>query len=276
MGKGRRLRERRQPGIDLRQDDLDAGRDVFSVIAGGDVSIGSAPPVPAVAVSVEAPFGRRDPDLPLRGRDDLIAELWRPVEGRDAQSRVRVLYGLGGCGKTSIALELAQRAVDAGVEVWWVTADDFHLSAGMRAVARRLGVDDSDLRSPDLPDIVWRRLQQHHRRWLLVLDNADDPAALSAGTGAVADGKGWIRPHKAFRGLVVVTSRYGDAATWGSWALLRRVESLAVAPAAEVLLDYLKDGTGEYVNEGAGERSDACTLARSLGGLPLALRLAGS
>src|SRR5260370_15746863 len=48
------------------------------------------PPEPTV--SIAAPFGQRDDDAPLRGREALLAAVVSPGP------RVRVLHGLGGCG----------------------------------------------------------------------------------------------------------------------------------------------------------------------------------
>jgi hypothetical protein len=53
------------------------------------------------AVSIAPPSGLRDPALPLRGRDQEAAELSRPGLG------VVVVCGMGGCGKTRLALEAA-------------------------------------------------------------------------------------------------------------------------------------------------------------------------
>ena len=67
-------------------------------------------------MSIAPPVGQRDESLPMRGRDGLLAEL------TGAGARVRVLHGLGGCGKTRLALEAAFRAQQRGAEVWWVSA----------------------------------------------------------------------------------------------------------------------------------------------------------
>jgi hypothetical protein len=81
------------------------------------------------AVSIAAPVGQRDADLPLRGREDLLTELADASLGA-----VRVIHGLGGCGKTRLALEAAWQAQQRSVEVWWVSAaDESRLIAGMHA-----------------------------------------------------------------------------------------------------------------------------------------------
>jgi hypothetical protein len=71
---------------------------------------------------------------------------------------VHVVCGLGGCGKTTLALEAAFTARQAGARVWSVSAADLGaLEAGMRAVGRRLGIPDDDLARGDAADLIWAR-----------------------------------------------------------------------------------------------------------------------
>jgi hypothetical protein len=144
---------------------------------------------PEAVVSIAPPFGLRPEGLPVRGREELLAELDGPGLG------VRVLYGLGGCGKTRIALEAAARAAGRGREVWWVPAGDAEvLRAGMRALGRRLGVADAQLEHGDAADLMWQRLAVLGTGWLLVVDNADDPRVLAGAGTHVEEGRGWLRP----------------------------------------------------------------------------------
>ncbi len=57
-------------------------------------------------VSIMPPFGRRSEKLPLRGRDELLSML----AAGEHDARVWVIHGLGGSGKTSLALEVAFQA----------------------------------------------------------------------------------------------------------------------------------------------------------------------
>jgi len=217
------------------------------------------------AVSIVPPFGQRDENMPLRGREELLAEL------AVGQSRVQVLHGLGGCGKTSVALEVAYRAEQRGAEAWWVPATDASsLVTAMRALGRRLGVSDDGLDHGDAADVIWRLLAAKREPWLLVIDNADDPQILAGPDTRLAAGRGWLRPVTSAAGLVLVTSRDGDPASWGSWCSRHRLGALAPDRAAEVLADY----AGHL--PGLGTEEEARALAERLGGLPLALKIAGS
>lgn len=223
----------------------------------------------ATATSLAIPLGRRANQSPLRGRDELVDTLAASaLEAASLRPRVHVIHGMGGCGKTSVALEVAARLMQSGVDAWWVpvTGEDV-LHRAMMALGGQLGLSDSQVRRGDLADLVWHTLRGWKRQWLVVFDNADDLTVLELADARLADGTGWLRPVDTPSGLVLVTSRQGGAATWGQWCQLHRVGSLAPPVAAQILMDHA--GTG------AGDTAAAQMLAARLGGLPLALQMAG-
>jgi hypothetical protein len=212
--------------------------------------------------SVAAPIGRLPAEV--HGREPVLREL-------SGQRGLVVLAGRGGIGKSTVAAELARR-MPAGRPVWWVSAADASsLAAGTVTIARSLGASEADLRTlavqaGDAPDRLWSRLEQVPAcGWLLVFDNADEPDLLAARGGLVADGTGFARASS--RGLVLVTSRHVELETWGRQARLRRLQPLSDVEAADVLLDLAPD---------AGSGEQARSLGNRLGGLPLALHLAGT
>jgi tetratricopeptide (TPR) repeat protein len=219
----------------------------------------------AEPVSIAPPLGLRDENPRLRGRDAVLAELTDPDE------RAWVLHGLGGCGKTRLALEVAFRAQDHLRDVWWVSvADSGGLRPGMLALGRRLKIADAALKQGDAADVIWQRLYERSKRWLLVIDGADDPKILAGAGKSVAEGQGWLRPVPTKTGMVLVTSRDGSPESWAQgWCRRFHVEMLPRAEAGEVLADYARRSPG------LGDDDDARRLAVRLGGLPLALRLAG-
>ena len=229
---------------------------------------GGVPSEAEVRVSLAPPAGLRDDRFPLRGRSGLLRAILETGDG----ASVRVLHGMGGCGKTSLALEAAHFASRRGAEVWWVSAaEEFRFLAAMRALGRRLGVPDDELRHGEAADLLWRRLTGWNREWLLVIDNADDPQILAGPDGRTADGTGWLRPLASRTGLVLVTSRDGNTGSWGSWCRLYFIGVLATGEAAQVLADR----AGVH-HERLGSDMGAEALAERLGRLPLALRIAGS
>ncbi|WP_406218498.1 FxSxx-COOH system tetratricopeptide repeat protein [Streptomyces canus] len=222
-------------------------------------------------VTVVPPLGLRDPSRPLRGRDVLLQHLESALSSGDKR-QIQVLCGMGGCGKTSLALEIAHRRTSAGHRVWWIDArQDTTLEAGFRAVARHAGATEEQLSAGDAVDVLWACLSQLATPWLLVVDNADDPALLD-GPGSLRAGTGWLRPHASLVGSVLITTRDSNAGTWGSMCALHPVHPLSgddkTADAVQILLDH--------ATAAAGTADDARRLATRLGGLPLALRLAGT
>jgi hypothetical protein len=216
-------------------------------------------------VSVAPPVGQRDEQLPVRGRDQILAEI------AGSAAHVWVVHGLGGCGKTRLALEVAFQAHQDGVTVWWVSAaDPGSLVTGMRAVGRRLGVSDTELEHGDATDVIWQHLMGRADRWLLILDNADDPQILTGAGRSVAEGRGWLRPVPGQGGRVLVTSRDGRATSWGAWCHRHRLGVLPPGEAAAVLADHADH------HPDLGSQDDVRRLAVRLGGLPLALKIAGA
>jgi hypothetical protein len=237
---------------------------------------------------VTVPFGRLPGEV--RGRDPLLAALVRGLAGGGRKSRdgrrVRrnhragrsyVLAGMGGLGKSTLALAAAQAAHQRGWRVWWVTATDRgSVTGGMLEVLRQLRAPETvteavRVGAPAGADIAWQFLNGSHlagHRWLLIFDNADDPAVLAGhGSASPGDYTGWLRPDPA--GMVIVTTRHRDRRTWGRRIVLLDLVPLDDAAAAKVLADL-----APCVPDPSGKQ--ALDLGRRLGGLPLALHLAGS
>ncbi|GGQ60226.1 ATP/GTP-binding protein [Couchioplanes caeruleus subsp. azureus] len=232
-------------------------------------SSGPVPAPPAGMTSLDVPEATAGEQI--RGRDRLIAELTGRYE-RDARTtaRVRVLHGMGGAGKTTIARHVGDILRRRGTSVWFVSAaEQADLDAGMRQLAGSLGASRYELTDgwAEAPDVLWRHLEAYSRRWLLIIDNADDLTLLAPHGQTLAQKRGWIRPVGTRRGAIIVTSRNGDAQTWGDWCRLHPVGMLSTVDGAQVLLDL--------AGPGSGTRDQAAALADRLGGLPLALRLAG-
>ncbi|MEZ0111223.1 tetratricopeptide (TPR) repeat protein/predicted alpha/beta hydrolase family esterase [Catenulispora sp. EB89] len=218
----------------------------------------------AIQFSVEPPAGLGR----LRGRDALISALMAP-----GRSRVHVLSGMSGIGKTHIASEVAARRKEEGWNVWWVSVPQ--LAPRMREVAHLLGlprgeIDEAWRGERSQTDLVWRGLEHHDRPWLLVFDGATDPQQLghvASDTGRY-DGTGWVRDVTSAKGSVIVTARGGHNDVWGPWCRIHQVEPLSEYDGADVLLDIAGPDCGGV--------EQARQLSRALGGLPLALRAAAS
>jgi TIR domain/NB-ARC domain len=188
------------------------------------------------------------------GRDLLLAELQTRLAAPDVAARRVVLTGLGGVGKTSIAVEHVYRQQADYDLVWCVNGEQpASLLADLADLAGQLGL------APDAPQYeqvaALRSWLEHHERWLVVLDNVDDPQQVAE----------WL--PRSTSGHVVLTSRAGVG--WQPLASVLPVEVLSPADAAGLLLARAEE-------TGPTAEAAATTLAATLGWLPLAVEQAGA
>ncbi|MET7424606.1 FxSxx-COOH system tetratricopeptide repeat protein [Dactylosporangium sp. NPDC005555] len=185
------------------------------------------------------------------GRDEILETIAAGLREHDQATLVpQPVHGLGGIGKTQLAIEFAYRNQSFYDLVWWVQADDDRsIRRSFVSLAKRLDLPPSDA-VEDTVDAVLDvlRLGEVHRRWLLIFDNADDPATLQPflPTGS---------------GHVLITSRNR------SWANERNAIEVDVFRDAESVA-LLRGRWPELTEEQALE------LAERLGHLPLALEQA--
>jgi hypothetical protein len=114
------------------------------------------------------------------GREALLEALHG---ARTAQSSVliQVLCGLGGIGKTQLALEYAYRYGGRYALVWWVRAETPEtLATDYAALAAPLELPQQGVQEqPQLTAMV-RQWREQHTGWLLIFDDAPEPSAVQA------------------------------------------------------------------------------------------------
>jgi tetratricopeptide (TPR) repeat protein len=191
-------------------------------------------------------------NLNFTGRDDLLDRLAGQLQaGPAAVIQAQAVYGLGGVGKTQLAIEYAHRHQADYDLVWWVTAEQpLGIPGQLVALARRLGLPEAPEEAETIRSL-WDALR-HRDRWLLVFDNAERPAN--------------VQPYWPLGGggHVLVTSRNP---AWGGLAATVPVDVLTRGRSIEFLTRRI----------GGGADPDAlAALAEVLGDLPLALEQAAA
>ncbi|KAF4633228.1 hypothetical protein G7Y89_g4890 [Cudoniella acicularis] len=96
----------------------------------------------------------------------------------EGQSRKVAVIGLGGVGKTQIAIEFAYRTQEKHPEcaVFWVPAIDLEtFQQAYREIGRQLQIPGIDDKQANIKELLKRHLSQESvGEWLLIFDNADD------------------------------------------------------------------------------------------------------
>jgi tetratricopeptide (TPR) repeat protein len=190
------------------------------------------------------------------GRDDALSDLEGLLSAGGGVIG-QALHGLGGVGKTELALRYAHAQLGDYRLVWWVSAETADLLIdGVAVLAARLGPESV---STSADRYAWAvGWLQSHAGWLLVLDNVEDPKVIEGLLGAVQG-----------RGRVLVTTRRDlTGAVWQRLGLEPLRLGVLDRKASVQLLIGL---TGQV-----GEEDDAEALAAELGDLPLALEQAGA
>jgi hypothetical protein len=160
-------------------------------------------------------------------------------------------------GKTHLAIEYARRHANEYDLVAWLPAEQPHLlRAAYQRLAERMGLPATDDATRAVGSVLdTLRRGGPYRRWLLIFDNAEEPAAL----------RDYLPGHPSGRtsGRVLVTSR---DRTWSQVADMIEVDVLHRGESVTLLRQRLPDA----------DESDADRLADQLGDLPLALEQAAA
>jgi hypothetical protein len=172
------------------------------------------------------------------GRQDLLPEVAATFKSQP--SRTVVLTGIGGVGKSQLAVEFVHRYGQ-------------YFAGGTGGLELRPGFDT--LPPADQLRLVLAAWSNPLPR-LLVFDNCEDPSLL-----------GRWRPPQQSGCRILVTSRRGQ---WAQGLGVREVELDALSPKESVHL------LGKYRPDLAPNDADLKGIAKELGYLPLTLHLAGS
>ena len=167
------------------------------------------------------------------------------------------ICGLGGIGKTQVAVEYAYRNRSDYEDVFWVRSDtNSALHEGFVKIAVLLGLPENSAQKQTTAVEAVKQWLERSSDWLLILDNADMPDL--------------VKPYlpRDRKGQVLFTSR---TRVWHGVARPLELGELQPDAASE----FLSKRTERSDRSSTESRAQA-ELARELGYLPLALEQAGA
>ncbi|WP_203737616.1 FxSxx-COOH system tetratricopeptide repeat protein [Actinoplanes italicus] len=183
-------------------------------------------------------------NLGFTGRDGMLNNLHDTLRG-GSRVAVQALHGMGGVGKTQLALEYAHRFAGEYDLVWWIPSEQPELiSDHLSALALKLRLVSAGTAIPEAVEALREHLRRTGR-WLLVFDNAEERDELAPW---LPDGPGHL----------LITSRNHN------WTGVARPVDVDVFMRGESV-DLLR------ANLAGLTEIDADRLADALGDLPLAV-----
>ncbi|KAA2265118.1 tetratricopeptide repeat protein [Solihabitans fulvus] len=191
------------------------------------------------------------------GRDDLLHALDERLEpGATAAVLPEALHGLGGVGKSQLAIEYAYRYQSKFDVIWWIPAErSVQIANALVELGQRLNLRAGAAANIAVQPVLDALRGGGHRKippnWLLVFDNADNPAT--------------VLPYlpTGGPGRILVTSRNSQ------WLSIARPLEVDVFRRQESVQLLQRRGP-ELTDDEAGR------LAEALGDLPLAIAQAAA
>ncbi|MFI5587876.1 FxSxx-COOH system tetratricopeptide repeat protein [Amycolatopsis sp. NPDC051758] len=187
------------------------------------------------------------------GRDELLGLLGARLGAGTTAVLPAALHGMGGIGKTQMAVEFIYRHLQDYDLVWWIQAtEETQIRSSLTELAQHLRLPGSEEAITAVPAVSEAlRRGRPYRRWLLVFDSAEDPEMVRRFFPVNGPGE------------ILVTSRNPD------WVDIARPLEVAVFDRPESI-DLLRR-RGPEISD-----AEADQLADKLGDLPLAIAQAAA
>jgi hypothetical protein len=188
------------------------------------------------------------------GREELLDKLHQRLLREKATAVLpHTLHGMGGVGKSLLAVEYLYRRMAEYDVVWWISAErTAQISLSLVELAPRLGLPTgSDVSSTVASVLEALRIGVPYANWILVFDNAESPESVRQFFPAGGPGN------------ILVTSRNPQ------WASVARPLEVDV---------FMREESKQLLRIRGPEISDAEAdrLAETLGDLPLAIEQAAA
>jgi len=194
----------------------------------------------------------RNPSFTGRARELAALHQRLTTEGATAVLP-EALHGLGGVGKTQIAIEYVHQHAPEYDVIWWISAErPEQIRQSLTQLGAALGLETGGEQEITIATVLSALGSgRPYRRWMLVFDNAEDPDTVRRFFPAQNTGR------------ILVTSRN---AQWGRIARTVDIDVFSTEESIELLARR-----GPEL-----QREQAARIAQALGNLPLALEQAAA
>ena len=197
------------------------------------------------------------------GREDILNRVHEGLSSGPAP-RIVVLRGMGGQGKTQIALEYCHRAKTKQFPtIFWVDAtSESSLKKSYEVIAE--DIKSATLVFPDTDSrvaFILQRFVNWPQPWLLVFDNYDDRIAFSSLPDFIPAGE---------NGSILITTRHADADSLGQDGRAIELYGLQEGEALELLFNRTTEKQTDHSTE------HGISIVKRLGYHPLAITQAGA
>ncbi|KIV99022.1 uncharacterized protein PV09_09249 [Verruconis gallopava] len=211
------------------------------------------------------PFSRNSQ---FTGRESELTTLQKTLFVEGQTTRIAIT-GIGGIGKTQLALEMAYRTRQAykDCSVLWVPATDIEsVQQGYAQLAQRLQIPGWDDEKLDVKKLVKIYLSRESvGRWLLIFDNASDDSMWT--TGAAGAGRLIDNLPASKKGCIVFTTRNEKTAKTLAQENVVKMPEIDAGIAWMMLNKYLSN------RDLTNEQQEANLLLKELTYFPLAIVL---
>ncbi|KAJ2986546.1 hypothetical protein NUW58_g4974 [Xylaria curta] len=207
-------------------------------------------------------------------RERELSEMHKTLRS-DGSRRTIIIHGLGGIGKTQLAIAYMKRHKDKYSAVFWLNAKDKDsLKQSFSRIAHKLrkhpsaslvsSMDNKGHIDKTIDAVkAWLSLPKN-TRWLLVYDNYDNPKLSNNADSAAVDIQEYL--PEAYQGSVVITTR-SSRVKIGYTIRMAKMQDLN---------DSLEILSATSKRRRLIDDPDAVALAEELDGFPLALATAGA
>ncbi len=198
------------------------------------------------------------------GRDEILTGLHDAFQSNSSTTLIQAITGLGGVGKTQIAIEYFYRYQKDYAQIFWINCSNFStISNDIAKCIEALNMFEHREQDQTLLINAFKDWLQTHQNWLLILDNVDDVALIQN------------LPPPNVKGHTLITTRTQN--------IIRRafripLDVMGINEGAFFLLRRagILDPRKPFEEAALMDQSKASGIVRIMGGLPLALEQAGA